>query len=174
MKGRLLRRKGMTMIEVIIGAVLLSMVLICTLLLLSTMASLWCKGASGTGANSYASLAMRKLVLDVEHGRSAYVSGSQLVVTFPYYNPSTGDYEKTVPGVTAAYYLSGATGSEAGGTFLWKSIGAGKTRLAKNVESLSFTVTGSGLIRITLTGRDVEGGAVSPNLIQQSVRLRNS
>lgn len=175
MKAELIRnRRGTTLIETIIAAGLLAVVLLATLLLLITMLNIWSKGASGTSANSYASLAMRKLVLEIEEGKSATVTNGQLVVVFPYYDSSTGDYVKTLPGVTATYYLSGETGNESTGTYLWKSVGVTKTRLARNIESISFSVTSSKLVRITLTGTDQEGGAISPNLMQQSVKLRNS
>jgi len=171
---RLTGRRGVTIIEAVIAAGLLSLVLVVTLSLLANMLGLWSKGASGTSANSHASLAMRKLVLDIEEGKSAQVNGSQLVVSFPYYDASAGMYMKALPGDTATYYLSGETGDEPTGDYLWKVVGSTKTRLAKNVESLSFVVTNARLVRINLTGRDVEGGAISPNLVQQSVKLRNS
>lgn len=175
MKAELIRnRRGTTLIETIIAAGLLAVVLLATLLLLITMLNIWSKGASGTSANSYASLAMRKLVLEIEEGKSATVTNGQLVVVFPYYDSSTGDYVKTLPGVTATYYLSGETGNESTGTYLWKSVGVTKTRLARNIESISFIVTSSKLVRITLTGTDQEGGATGLNLLQQSVKLRNS
>ncbi|MCL6519983.1 MAG: hypothetical protein K6T99_09125 [Armatimonadetes bacterium] len=167
------KRNGMTMLEVLIATGLLSAALISTLGLLNTMLSLWMKGSSGTGANMYASLAMRRLVLDIQEGSSAQVVNGNLVVNFPYYSVATGQYIKGLSGVTATYYISGPTGSESSGTYLWKQVGTKKTRLARNVESMVVSVTANKLVRITITGRDQEGGAVSPNLLQQSVKLRN-
>jgi len=138
-----------------------------------SISSLWMKGSSGTGANMYASLAMRRLVLDIQEGSSAQVVNGNLVVNFPYYSVATGQYIKGLSGVTATYYISGPTGSESSGTYLWKQVGTEKTRLARNVESMVVSVTANKLVRITITGRDQEGGAVSPNLLQQSVKLRN-
>ena len=174
---RLTTRRGFTIIEVMIAAGLLSLALLGTLALLVNMLNIWCKGASGTSANSYASIAMRKLVTEIEEGMSATAGsdGQTLTVTFPYRASSTSDYNRAQTGVVVTYYLSGATGSESSGTYLWKSVGATKTRLARNVEiqSLTFSVTSGKLVRITLVGYDREGGAYSPNLIQQSVKLRN-
>ncbi len=167
-------RRGVTLIEALIGAGLLSLALVGTLSLLTSMLGLWAKGASGTSANSYASLAMRKLVLDVQEGKSAQVNEGKLVVAFPYYDTASGAYVRALPGDTATYYLSGETGDETQGHCLWKAVGLAKTRLAKNIESLSFTVTTDKLVRINLVGVDKEGGAISPNLVQQSVKLRNN
>ena len=175
MKDRLVRnRKGTTLVEVLIAAGLLSVVLIGTLGLLSSMLSMWAKGASGTSANSHASLATRRLVTEIEEGNAATVASGKLAVVFPYYDTGTGDYDRTQTGITANYYLSGTTGGESTGTYLWKSVGTAKTRLATNVESLTFSVTNGKLVRITLTGCDQEGGAISPKTEQISIVLRNS
>lgn len=175
MKTRILgNRAGMTMMEVMICAGLLTMVLLATLALMSNMLNIWSLGASGTSANSYSSLAIRKLVLEIEEGRSASVVNGQLVVLFPYYDTSTGDYIRTQTGNTVTYYLSGESGVETSGTVLWKRIGTNRTRLANNVQSVTFTTDSSKLVRIQLTGFDQEGGAISPNLVRISVKLRNS
>ncbi|MGB9587490.1 MAG: hypothetical protein ACPL7O_04855, partial [Armatimonadota bacterium] len=92
-------------------------------------------------------------------------------VAFPYF---TGTYyTRTQTGNVATYYLSGPNGTEQTGTYLWKDVGGSRTRLAKNVQEVRFSVTNGVLVRINLTGRDVEGTAISPNYLQQSVRLRN-
>ena len=173
-KSKIKGRKGVTIIEVVIAGGLLSMVIVVMMMLLTTMISLWTKGASGTSSNSHASIAMRKLVLDIEEGKSAMIVAGKLAVTFPTYNSSTKTYSRGTTGVTAIYYLSGQSGSESTGTYLWKSDGTNKKCLSKNIESVGFTVTSGKLVGIRLIGRDVEGGAVSPNLIQQSIKLRNS
>ena len=179
-------QSGFTIIEAVISASLLCLALVGTLILLTTMLNMWAKGASGTSANSYAGIAMRKLVLDVEEGKSAEMldtetdpdtgtlCGRRLRITFPYYSATLGGYVKTQTGVTATYYLSGPTGDESSGTYLWKSVSTTKTKLARNVQSLTFVVTDGTLVRINLTGRDTEGGCISPNFLQQSVKLRNS
>lgn len=174
MKTRFLKnRTGMTMVEVLISAGLLSIVLIGTLVLLSSMLNLWAKGASGTAANSHASLATRRLVTEIEEGRTASVANGKLTVVFPYLDTGTGDYDRAQSGITADYYLSGNTGSELTGNQMWKSVGTTKTRLAKNVEVLTFSVTNGKLVRLTVTGCDQEGGAISPKTEQISIVLRN-
>lgn len=178
--------RGFTLVEVIVSAGLLALALVGTLMLLLTMLSMWSKGVSGTSANTYAGLAMRELALEIEEGIEATMLdtatdpdsgrtyGTRLQVSFPYYVTSTGNYDRTVQGSTAVYYLSGDTGVESSGTTLWKSVDGNRTRLARNVESVNFFVTNGTLVRINLIGRDVEGGSVSPNFLQQSVKLRNS
>lgn len=172
MKFNLLKkRSGTTLIEVLIAGVLLSMALICTLVILNTTLNIWAKGASGTSANAYACLATRKLVSEIEEGQKASVVGGNLVVVFPYYNAATGDYVKTAAGNTVTYYLSGKE--------LWKSVGGVNTRLARNVQSVSYTImppppAEGKLVRITLIGEDAAGGAIAPNMVQQSVKLRNN
>ena len=174
MANPLKNRKGMTLIEVVISAVLLSLVLLGSVTIQVGMLNVWQKGASGTNANTYASIAMRRLVLDIEEGSSVSISGSSLVIAFPYYDTSTGDYVRTSPGVTRTYYLSGENGTEPSGQYLWKTDGTTMTLLAKNVESIVYTVVSTKLVRITLTGTDQEGGAISPKMVQISVKLRNS
>lgn len=168
--------KGFTLVETTIAAGLLSLVLIGTMLLLVTMLTIWSQGASGTSANTYACLAMRKLTLDIEEGKSASVVSGRLVVAFPHYDSSTGTYTKTQTGATAVYYLSGPTGTETSGslTYLWKSSGGVRRKLASNVAEASFTVTNGVLVRINLKGVDPEQGSITPNYLQQSVKLRNS
>ena len=164
----------MTLVETLIAMGLLTMVLIGSLTLLTTMMSIWAKGAGGTSANSISSLATRKLILEIEEGRSASVVNGKLTVVFPYYDSGSGDYDRTQPGATKVYYLSGATGSESTGDSLWRSVGTLKTRLSEHVESVSFTVQNEKLVRLTLTGVDREGGSISPKTEQVSIKLRNS
>ena len=174
MANPLKNRKGMTLVEVVISAVLLSLVLLGAVTIQIGMLNVWQKGASGTNANTYASIAMRRLVLDIEEGSSASTSGSNLVIAFPYYDTSTGDYVRTSPGVTRTYYLSGENGTEPSGQYLWRSDGTTNTLLAKNVDSILYGIVSSKLVQITLTGTDQEGGAITPKLVQMSVKLRNS
>lgn len=174
MANPLKNRKGTTLFEVVIAATLLSLVLFGTISIQVGMLNVWQKGASGTNANTYAGIAMRRMVLEIEEGGSASLSGDDLVIAFPYLDPSTGDYVRTQPGVTATYYLSGVNGTESDGEYLWKIVGTTKTLLAKNVESVVFTVVSTKLVQIKLTGKDQEGGAITPKLVQMSVKLRNS
>ena len=175
MRANILRsRKGMTLLEVTICSVLLSIVLLATISIQVGMLNAWQKGSSGANANTYASIAVRRLVLEIEEGRSASLSNGRLVIAFPYLDPSTGDYVRTETGVTATYYLSGDAGTEPSGLNLWKSVGESRTLLAKNIESVVFRVVSPKLVQITLTGRDQEGGAITPKTVQMSVKLRNS
>ena len=166
-------QNGVTLIEVLVASALLLVVMLGTLTLLSSTLDLWSKGASGAGANNYACIASKKLVMEIEEGKSASVVNGSLEVVFPYYDSVTGNYVRTATGSTVTYYLSGTSGTELSGTYLWKSVGGTKTRLARSVQSVTFSVTNGTLVRITLIGQDEAGGAISPNMVQQSVRLRN-
>lgn len=174
MDNPLRNRKGMTLLEVIVVATLLSIVLVSTISIQVGMLNVWQKGASGTNAASYASIAMRRLVLEIEEGASASLSGDDLVVSFPYLDTSTGDYDRSQTGVTVTYYVSGESGTETTGQNLWKSVNGNRTMLAKNVESVVYSVVSTKLVRITLIGTDQEGGAIAPKMVQMSVKLRNS
>ena len=170
-------RRGTTLIETMVAVSLLSMVLLGTVSLLNNMLNIWAKGSSGTTANQTASIAISKMVLEVEEGKSASVLSDKLVVVFPYYNTSTGDYDRSVTGKTVTYYLSGETGSESTGTNLWKSVTSGaKTRLARHVDEASFFTMSGGnrAVQIQLRGIDQEGGCISPKTVRVTVKLRNS
>lgn len=180
--GNLANNKGYTLVELVIASGLLLIVVLVSLSLLSSVIKYWSAGYSGTSANSYAAVAMRKLVLDVQEGMSASASadGNTLTVTFPYRASSTSDYVKGQPGAVVTYYFSGPTGTETTGdlTYLWKSVGGVKTMFARNVMQVStgvlpFTVTNNRLIRVDIKGQCQEGTAITPNEIQESIRLRN-
>lgn len=183
MKDNFLKNeKGFTLFELVISSGLLLVVLVILLSFMSSVMNYWSKGFSGTSANSSAALAMRKLVLDVQEGMnsSASTDGNTLTVTFPYRASSTGDYVRGQSGVVARYYFSGKTGSETSGnlSYLWKSVGYGKTLIGKNVMRVDstkppFSVTNNKLIRVDFKGQCQEGTAITPNEIQQSIKLRN-
>lgn len=168
-------KRGFTLLETMITVGLLSIVLIGSIGLLTTMLKLWSQGSSGTSSNMYASIAARRLVRDIEEGRSATLVNGKLVVKFPYQTSANSDYSATVNGNSYTFYLSGITGTEATGTYLWKLRNADHRYLiGKNIKSLTVTLPSTKLVRFTLVGSDVVGGAVNPNTIQISVLLRNS
>lgn len=171
------------MLETMISVGILSLVLIVILALFTTMLRIWASGSSGVSSNTYASLAMRKLVLEMQEGRSASIlnGGEKLVVVFPYRSSSNSDYNKKVTGDTVTFYLSGDTGSESTGTNLWKLVGTTKTKLAKNITAITepstipmFAVENGKMVRIAIRGADPTGNAINPNEIRQSVKLRNN
>ena len=174
------KRSGMTLIETLVAATLLSLALVSTLYMLTTSLSLWAKGSSGTTSNLYASLAMRKMVLDVQEGSRAVVAyegttHNRLIVTFPYFDAGSGTYVRTIPGLAAVYYLSGDTGSESTGYNLWKIMGGNKTLIGKNIDAISLHASSSGtLVRMEIRGRDPEHGGTDPRILIQSVKLRNT
>ncbi|MGB9587974.1 MAG: prepilin-type N-terminal cleavage/methylation domain-containing protein, partial [Armatimonadota bacterium] len=65
------KQHGLTLVEVVIAAGLLSIAVMGSVMILVSTLGMWSKGVSGTSANTYASIAMRKLVLDIEEGTSA-------------------------------------------------------------------------------------------------------
>ena len=175
---RISERSGFTLIEVMVASTLLCLVIIATVALFTSMSRLWRVGASGTSANMYASLAMRKLVSDMQEGQSASASGSHLFVQFPYYDTTSGSYHRNLPGELAEYYLSGRNGTEApvanGNNCLWKQVSGNRVRLAKDLLSFGFDIQTSKSVRVSIKGADSEGVRVDPDLIQQSVTLRNN
>lgn len=168
-------RSGVTLLETVIVVSLLSLVILSTVMLFATMLRLWSSGSSGTSSNMYASLAIRKLILEIEEGKSAAVVNGKLVVTFPYRINSTSDYDRTQNGAVNTYYLSGATGNETSGTTLWRSSSSGKRKLARNIESVRFTTPTIKSVQIEIQGKDQVGGAtIDPAQILTKVKLRNS
>jgi len=171
-------RGGFTILEVMVASALLCLVILGTVALFTSTSRLWRIGMSGTSANSSGSLAMRKLVTEVEEGQSASASGNHLLIQYPYYDLASGSYQKTVTGELVEYYLSGDTGAEGpvtGGTnCLWKVVGGNRTRLARNLRSFEFTVSSQKLVRLCIKGAETEGVGIDPDLIQQSVMLRNN
>lgn len=121
---------------------------------------------------------MRRLSTEVQEGQSASASGSHLRIQYPYYDTASGNYQKTVTGELVEYYLSGDTGMEApvadGENCLWRLVGGSRTRIARNLKSFEFTVSSQRLVRLCIKGSDSEGAHIDPDLIQQSVTLRNN
>ena len=183
MRDHIIRKEnGFTLLEVIIAGGVLLIVMLLTLNFMSEIVTYWSRGYSGTSANSSAALAMRKLVLEIQEGMVASVNtdGTVLTVTFPYRANSTSDYSRGQAGVTATYFFSGKTGTETTGDliYLWKSVNGTKTLLARNVMRLNstsppFSVTNGKLVRMDFKGQCQEGTAITPNEIQQSIRLRD-
>lgn len=174
---RISRQGGFTLIEGMVAATLLCLVLIATIALFTSMCRLWRVGSSGTSANSYGSLAMRKLVTEIQEGQGASIQSGRLVIQYPYYDAGSGAYQKAVAGSTVAYYLSGDNGTEApsadGSNSLWRESNGSRTRLARHLKSFQFSMTGDKLVSIIIRGADIEGVRMDPDLIRQSVRLRN-
>jgi hypothetical protein len=175
--------KGFTLLEMVIAVASMLMAMTVMFSMFAGIIRYWTLGFSATCANSDAAIAMRALVADMQEGSSAVISngGNTLTVTFSYRPNSNSDYTRGQPGDVATYYFSGPTGQETTGsmTYLWKSVGATRTLLGKNVMPVDastpvFSITTTRLVQINFKGQEQEGAVVSPNLIQQSVRLRNS
>jgi len=175
---RISERSGFTLIEVMVASALLCLVIVATVALFTSMSRLWRVGTSGTDANMYGSLAMRKLVTEVQEGQTASSSGSHLLIQFPYYDTASGSYQKSIPGLLIEYYLSGDSGTESptvnGDNCLWKLVGGTRTRIAKDLRSFEFSVESQKQVRLRIKGADSEGAHIDPDLIQQSVTLRNN
>jgi hypothetical protein len=143
-------------------------------LLIGTL-TMWAKGSRGTTANQYACIALNKMTAEIEEGRSASIVDGKLVVVFPFYNSSTGDYDRNTAGNVISYYLSGDTGTESTGSNLWKSVENGaKTRLCKHIEKTEFNTDNPRTVQMTLKGVDREGGQVQPTTVRVTIKLRNS
>ena len=178
-------QSGFSLIETMVAVSLLTVTMIIMITIMVSMLNMWKNGAGGTSANSNTALATRKLVLDIEEGKSAVMLntfvaddgntyGNRLQVTFPYYDTTTSSYIKTQNGKIITYYLSGSNGTESTGTYLWKTDGTLKSKLSKNIDTIRFKVTNGNLVGINLKGKDPENGAINPSFLQQSIKLRNS
>lgn len=171
------RRDGFSLIEVMVASGLLVIVLVGTVALFASTSRLWRIGTSGTTANMYGSLAMRKIVTEMQEGQSAYVENGHLFVQFPYYDSYSGSYQRTATGDLVEYYLSGDNGTESpvqnGDNTLWKRVDGSPTRLASNLRSFEFSVTEATMVRLAIRGVESENAGIDPDLIQQSVSLRN-
>ncbi|MHB1000979.1 MAG: hypothetical protein ACYC27_17185 [Armatimonadota bacterium] len=180
MKDIMKNNKGISLLEIIVTVGLLSMVIIGTLSVFTLSLGLWTDGSIRTSKNMYASIAIRKLALQIEEGRSATINAdaNKLSVTFPYRASATSDYDVNQTGVTYNYYLSGPNGTETTGTYLWRSTGTAgtnKVRLARNIIMLDFSSTTSKLVTIKLEGydnNDIEDD--KPFEIYLRIKLRNS
>jgi hypothetical protein len=174
---RKLGRSGFTLIEGMVACTLLSLVIIGTIILFTSTCRLWRVGTSGTDANSYGSLAMRRVITEVQEGQSASIEGSRLVVVFPYYDSASGSYQKTAVGDTIEYYLSGDSGTESpvvnGDNCLWKEVNGSRSRVARRIKSFQPSVPSDEIVSVLIKGADTENALTDPDLIRQSVRLRN-
>lgn len=168
---------GFTLVEVIVSAGLLCLVLVGTVVLFTSTCRLWRVGTSGTSANIYGSLAMRKIVTDIQEGQSAYAEGNRLCVQYPYYDTGSGIYDRNTQGDLAEFYLSGDNGTETpssnGDNTLWKQVGDTRTRVAAHIHNFEFDLAGSTLLRLRVWGWQSENASINPDLVQQSVSLRN-
>ncbi|MBP6965273.1 MAG: prepilin-type N-terminal cleavage/methylation domain-containing protein [Armatimonadetes bacterium] len=171
------RRGGFSLIEVIVASGLLVMVLVGTVALFGSTSRLWRIGTSGTTANMYGSLAMRKIATEMQEGQSAYEQNGHLFVQFPRFDSYTGSYQRTVAGDLVEYYLSGDNGTESpvenGDNTLWKRVDGSRTRLASHLRSFEFSLSGTTMVRLAMRGVESENVGINPDLIQQSVSLRN-
>lgn len=170
-------QRGYSLVEVIVATGLLCLVILGTVTLFSSTCRLWRVGTSGTSANMYGSLAMRKLVTEVQEGRIAYAVGDHLFVQFPYYDSSSGTYQRNVNGPLVEYYLSGETGTEApsadGENVLWKKVGTDQTRMIAHLHRFEFDLQSSTLVQLKIWGLQSENASINPDLVQQRVSLRN-
>ncbi|MHB1458358.1 MAG: PulJ/GspJ family protein [Armatimonadota bacterium] len=167
--------RGVTLLEMMVAVGLLSIVFLGSMSLLSTMLKLWSQGSSGTSSNMYTSVAARRIVRDIQEGRSATIVNGNLVVKFPFQATINSDYSAPNNGNIYTFYLSGPTGVETTGTYLWKKRNSDRLYLiGKNIIKLTVTLPNTKLVMFTIEGNDIIGGVTDQkSTIHTSVVLRN-
>jgi hypothetical protein len=102
------RRRGVTLVEAVIGSGLLLLVAAGVVALSVAGTNAWSSNSSQMMADGSASMALQRLSQEVRSGLRASVSpdGTRLSVVLPWRN-SEGDYDRFTDGATVTYYLSG-------------------------------------------------------------------
>jgi prepilin-type N-terminal cleavage/methylation domain-containing protein len=171
--------KGYTLTELMIAAGIASILSLgCIAMFIAAS-----KSFDATTAQSYsdfdAVIAIQKIVNDVREAKnfSIIADGKRLRLVFPkmldigYYNRREPDTANQIE-----YYLSDETGLPGRtGTYLWRGKSDGsRTRVAKNISSLSFQTDTTRSVKITVVATNPSShGPKSTRLTERVVYLRN-
>lgn len=162
-------KSGMTLLEVMITAALLSMVGAALTATLIGSVRGWSSGVGKDYAASNVTIAMQKLSLEIRDGRSATVSSGTLTVTFPRIltDGSTGEkvYDlSTGSTITRSYYISNGN--------LVRNVGGTVSVLGRGITSATFGTTG-GAVSVTLASNEQVGSYTATRSVVGKVSLRN-
>lgn len=162
-------KRGMTLIEAVVTASILSMVTVTLVALLMQSMRGWTSGTHNDTAASQVTVAMQKLCNDIRDARSASISSGRLVVTFPttLTDTSTGEtvYDlSSNSAVTRSYYISNGN--------LVRNVGGVVTVLGKGITSASFGASG-GTVSVTLAWTARAGSSCATRQLTGRVSLRN-
>ena len=163
--------RGVTLIEVAVSIVILTMAGAALLAMLVGSVRGWSSGISKDTVNSRATVAMQKLANDIRDARTATASEDNhtLTVTFPVlltdpetqeqsYHPSENDE------VSRHYYVSSGN--------LVRDAGGDITVIGRGVTSAEFGASG-GTVTVTLESSEQVGTKVSTQQVTGRVSLRN-
>lgn len=166
MRTRTLRR-GITVVEVVTAASLMSVVLLGIVSLGVNSGNAWTYGSQRLIADDRASLGLQALCQDIRGGSKATVDSTGTVLTLTSASTnSAGDYDRTlVSYTTTRYYLSGG--------YLYKQVGTqSAVRMGSKLVGVRFAVSGS-KVSVTLTARQQSGGKLRDATMSSDIVLRN-
>ena len=125
-QNRLIRRRGTTLVEVIIGASITVMITGGLIVFSRFQQLTWLDGIASTSAQSASQLAMQRIAPDLRCARrvlTAQSSSTRLTLQLPLYAANGSLVLPLTDGNTVSYYLSDKTGSTtATGGILWRSV----------------------------------------------------
>ena len=162
-------RRGITLIEMLVTAAVLSLATVALVSLLVNSLTGWNSATARDTTTSHATVALEKLSKDIRDGKQAQVSPGALVVTFPRINvdASTGEsiYDASASDpVTRSYYVSGGN--------LVRSMSGVASTLARGVTSATFGAAG-GTVSVTLTVWEQVGNRSATRELTGRIALRN-
>ncbi|MCL5104042.1 MAG: prepilin-type N-terminal cleavage/methylation domain-containing protein [Armatimonadetes bacterium] len=163
------RKKGFTIIEMLISSIILALVCVGVGALISHAARGWSSGTSSDYATTSATLALQKLCYEIRDARSATVSSGTLTVTFPNKLVDTGTGEviydsSSSSATTRSYYLSNGK--------LMRQVGGVASVFADCISSVTFGASG-GSVNVTLTADEQVGMSTSEKQVTGKISLRN-
>jgi len=161
--------RGITLVEVLVSAAILSMAGIALAAILVQSIAGWSSVASRDTATSQATIALQKLSNDIRDGKSASVSSGVLTVVFPVIvqDPTTGEeiYDLSTDDPTPRHYYVSADN-------LIRSAGTSTTVFGRGVGGATFTASG-GAVTVTLTSSERVGKCTSTQQVTGRICLRN-
>jgi len=165
------RRKGMTLIEMVVTVLILTMAAAAFLAMSISSLRGWSSGTSKETSNSQVTIATQKLANEIRDARTATVSTDKktLTVTFPRLltDPTTHEqiYDLSANDPTPrSYYISNGN--------LVRNAGGQITILARGVTAAEFGASG-GTVSITLTSSEQVGTYQSSDQVTSRITLRN-
>lgn len=168
----MVNRRGMTLIEVMVAAGLLTLVTAAFVAMLIQSIRGWSSSISGQTSTSNATIGIQRLANDIRDGRSAQVSTDKktLTVTFPRTITDPGTHEQVYDlsgdgPAPRSYYVSNGS--------LVRRVGSVTSVLCQGVTTVTFRAWGGTVTVTTLTGSDQEGTHTATQQLTGSIALRN-
>lgn len=161
---------GMTAIEVMLSMFILALLSIGMLSMVLQGLRCWSKGAGNEAAGSSVTIALQRLAYEIRDARSATVTGSQLVVTFPLVltDPTTHEtaYDAALDDpITRSYYISDGN--------LVKTVNGATTVLARRVSDIKDIQASGNGVDLTIESAQQLGTTVCTQQATGHITLRN-